>query len=58
MSNESKTIERDQFTSDEFIDKNATLPTVIVLNDQIHCGYFIPVSTMANADGLTLMSLS
>ena len=47
MSNESKTIERDQFTSDEFIDKNANLPTVIVLNDQLHCGYFIPVSTMA-----------
>jgi hypothetical protein len=40
-------IERDQFTSDEFIDKNAALPTVIVLNDQMHCGYFIPVSTMA-----------
>jgi hypothetical protein len=40
-------IERDQFVSDEFIDKNATLPTVIVLNDQLHCGYFIPVSTMA-----------
>ena len=40
-------IERDQFTSDEFIDKNASLPTVIVLNDQLHCGYFIPVSTMA-----------
>ncbi len=39
--------ERDQFTSDEFIDKNATLPTVIVLNDQLHCGYFIPISTMA-----------
>lgn len=40
-------IERDQFTSDEYIDKNAALPTVIVLNDQLHCGYFIPVSTMA-----------
>lgn len=40
-------IERDQFTSDEFIDKNSALPTVIVLNDQLHCGYFIPVSTMA-----------
>lgn len=40
-------IERDQFTSDEFIDKNAALPTVIVLNDQLHYGYFIPVSTMA-----------
>ncbi len=40
-------IERDGFTSDEFIDKNAALPTVIVLNDQLHCGYFIPVSTMA-----------
>ncbi len=39
--------ERDQFTSDEFIDKNAALPTVIVLNDELHCGYFIPVSTMA-----------
>jgi hypothetical protein len=47
MSNEAKTIERDQFTSDEFIDKNASLPTVIVLNDKLHCGYFIPVSTMA-----------
>ncbi|PSB25565.1 DUF5895 domain-containing protein [Chlorogloea sp. CCALA 695] len=42
-----QSIERDQFVSDEFIDKNANLPTVIVLNDQLHCGYFIPVSTMA-----------
>ncbi len=41
------TFERDEFTSDEFIDKNAALPTVIVLNDQHQCGYFIPVSTMA-----------
>lgn len=40
-------IERDEFTSDEYIDKNAALPTVIVLNDQMHCGYFIPISTMA-----------
>lgn len=40
-------IERDEFISDEYIDKNAALPTVIVLNDQMHCGYFIPVSTMA-----------
>lgn len=40
-------IERDEFVCDEFIDKNAALPTVIVLNDQMHCGYFIPVSTMA-----------
>ncbi|WP_052672539.1 DUF5895 domain-containing protein [Aliterella atlantica] len=40
-------LERDEFISDEYIDKNATLPTVIVLNDQLHCGYFIPVSTMA-----------
>lgn len=40
-------IERDEFVSDEYIDKNANLPTVIVLNDQLHCGYFIPVSTMA-----------
>lgn len=47
MSKESNVIERDQFVSDEFIDKNATLPTVIVLNDQLHCGYFIPVSMMA-----------
>lgn len=44
MNNE---LERDEFISDEYIDKNATLPTVIVLNDQQHCGYFIPVSTMA-----------
>ena len=42
-----QSIERDQFVSDEFIDKNASLPTVIVLNDKLHCGYFIPVSTMA-----------
>lgn len=41
------TIEHDIFTGDEFVDKNATLPTVIVLNDQQHCGYFIPVGTMA-----------
>lgn len=40
-------LEHDEFISDEYIDKNATLPTVIVLNDQLHCGYFIPVSTMA-----------
>jgi len=40
-------IERDEFTSDEYIDKSASLPTVIVLNDQMNCGYFIPVSTMA-----------
>lgn len=39
--------ERDEFTSDEFIDKNAALPTVIVLNDREQCGYFIPVNTMA-----------
>lgn len=44
MNNE---LERDEFISDEYIDKNATLPTVIVLNDQLHSGYFIPVSTMA-----------
>ena len=41
------TFERDEFTSDKFIDKSAALPTVIVLNDQHQCGYFIPVSTMA-----------
>ena len=40
-------IECDEFVSDEFIDKNAALPTVIVLNDQMNCGYFIPVNTMA-----------
>lgn len=36
-------IEHDEFISDEYIDKNAALPTVIVLNDQLHCGYFIPI---------------
>lgn len=41
------TVELDIFTSEEFVDKNATLPTVIVLNDNHCCGYFIPVSTMA-----------
>lgn len=41
------TIEHDIFSGDEFVDKNATLPTVIVLNEQFHCGYFIPVGTMA-----------
>ncbi len=41
------TIERDEFASDEFIDKTAALPTVIVLNAQHNYGYFIPVSTMA-----------
>jgi len=40
-------IERDEFASDEFIDKTAALPTVIVLNAQHNYGYFIPVSTMA-----------
>ncbi len=40
-------IERDEFTSEEYIDKNASLPTVIVLNDQLNCGYFIPLGTMA-----------
>ena len=45
-------IERDMFTSEEFIDKNASLPTVIVLNDQHNCGYFIPVSTMARCGWL------
>ena len=40
-------LERDIFTSEEFIDRNASLPTVIVLNDQHNYGYFIPVSTMA-----------
>jgi len=40
-------IERDEFTSEEYIDKNASLPTVIVLNDQLNYGYFIPLSTMA-----------
>ncbi|HEY9782017.1 MAG TPA: DUF5895 domain-containing protein, partial [Leptolyngbyaceae cyanobacterium] len=49
MSNitDSTSIEIDPFVSDEYIDKNASLPTVIVLNDRAHCGYFIPVSTMA-----------
>ena len=49
MSNitDSTSIEVDPFVSDEYIDKNASLPTVIVLNDRAHCGYFIPVSTMA-----------
>lgn len=41
-------IERDEFTTDEFVDKNAALPTVIVLNDQHDYGYFIPVNTMAS----------
>ncbi len=40
-------IERDEFTGEEFIDRHAPLPTVIVLNDQHEHGYFIPVSTMA-----------
>ena len=40
-------IHLDPFTSDDFIDKNASLPTVIVLNHENHWGYFIPVSTMA-----------
>lgn len=40
-------IERDEFTDDSFIDTQATLPTLIVLNDQHQCGYFITVSTMA-----------
>lgn len=37
----------DPFLGEEFIDRNAPLPTVIVLNNQMHCGYFIPVGTMA-----------
>lgn len=41
------TIERDEFTNENFLDRNAPLPTVIVLNDQHECGYFIPVRTMA-----------
>lgn len=40
-------VERDEFTSDSYLDKNAPLPTAIVLNEQHDCGYFIPVSTMA-----------
>ena len=40
-------IDRDEFTDVSFIDTNAALPTVIVLNDQHNSGYFIPVSTMA-----------
>jgi len=40
-------VERDEFTSEDFIDKNASLPTVIVLNDQNNCGDFIPIATMA-----------
>ena len=40
-------VERDMSTSEEFLDKNASLPTVIVLNDQHNYGSFIPVSTMA-----------
>ena len=44
---DSISFEVDPFVSDEFIDKTASLPTVIVLNDRAHCGYFIPVSTMA-----------
>ncbi len=45
-------VERDEFTSEEFIDKNAPLATVIVLNDQHNCGYFIPVSAMAKCGWL------
>lgn len=39
--------ERDQFCDSSFIDKNAALPPVIVLNDKENCGYFITVHTMA-----------
>lgn len=39
--------QRDEFASNEFVDTNAALPSVTVLNDQLHCGYFIPVNAMA-----------
>jgi hypothetical protein len=51
-------IERDEFASDEFIDKTAALPTVIVLNAQHNYGYFIPLALWRSAAGLTLMSLN
>lgn len=40
-------ITTDEFAKDSFIDRNVQLPTVIVLNHEVRCGYFIPVSTMA-----------
>ena len=40
-------ITTDEFAEDSFIDRNVQLPTVIVLNHEVRCGYFIPVSTMA-----------
>lgn len=45
-------IERDEFTSPEYTDKNASWPTVIVLNDKQNCGYFLPVLTMAKCGWL------
>ncbi len=45
-------VECDEFADEEFVDKNAPLPTVVVLNDQYNYGYFIPVNTMAKCGWL------
>lgn len=45
-------IERDEFGGEEYIDRNASLPTVTVLNDQVNCGYFIPLEVMAKCGWL------
>jgi hypothetical protein len=40
-------IQRDEFCSTEYVDTNASLPPVIVLNDKTNYGYFITVNVMA-----------
>lgn len=46
----SSAIATDEFCQDSFIDKNISLPTVIVLNHGVRCGYYIPLQTMAKID--------
>lgn len=50
--NKAKSVERDEFSGDMFLDKTAQPPSVIVLNDQREYGYFIPESTMVKCGWL------
>lgn len=43
-------IATDEFCQDSFINRNLSLPTVIVLNHEIRCGYYIPLQTMSKID--------
>lgn len=46
----SSAIVTDEFCQDSFINRNISLPTVIVLNHEVRCGYYIPLQTMSKID--------